>query len=370
MMHKTIVFTGGHHNSALVLAKHLKEHGFSILWFGHKYTMKGVSNISSEYQEVTKEGIKFIELHSGKIHKGNIIEVFKTIGAIIYCFLFFLKKRPNLIISFGGYLAVPPVIAGWCLRIPAIGHEQTTILGMANKLLLPFYHKLYTSWPISGLGSSKLKVVGLPVDIQVFQEFTVRELEKYFFEPKKPLLVVSGGKQGSHVINTTVEKALPKLLPLWNVYHQTGSNSQTQDFERMRAFRRQLPYKLRKSYLVTDYSKEFKRFLATATLVVGRSGAHTVYEVLMLGKKMVAIPLPFSYMNEQHNNAQLLEKLSLGVILPQEKLTAETLVEAVLKVTNLKPSGKKLPAFQKNIKHAAAAVMIEDIKELTKPSYV
>jgi UDP-N-acetylglucosamine:LPS N-acetylglucosamine transferase len=72
MNSKPIVFTGGHHNSALLVAKRLKSRGNKIIWLGHKYTMKGDCNISQEYKDVTGEGIEFIELKSGKIHKSEI----------------------------------------------------------------------------------------------------------------------------------------------------------------------------------------------------------------------------------------------------------------------------------------------------------
>ena len=61
VMSKKIVFTGGHHNSALVLAKLLAEKGHKIIWFGHSFAAKADRNFSQEYQEVTKAKIKFVK---------------------------------------------------------------------------------------------------------------------------------------------------------------------------------------------------------------------------------------------------------------------------------------------------------------------
>ena len=68
-MSKTIIFTGGHHNSALVVAQKLRTQGHKIIWVGHKFTMRGDKQISAEYQEVTGSGIPFYELKTGKFYR-------------------------------------------------------------------------------------------------------------------------------------------------------------------------------------------------------------------------------------------------------------------------------------------------------------
>ena len=66
---QTIVITGGHHNSALVLARRLRKKGLNIIWIGHRYSMWGDTALSAEYREVASEGIKFIELRAGKFYR-------------------------------------------------------------------------------------------------------------------------------------------------------------------------------------------------------------------------------------------------------------------------------------------------------------
>src|SRR3989338_6054382 len=98
-MKPTIVFTGGHHNSALVVALYLKTGKF--------------------YQQL------------------NPFTHLKTIFGFLQALFLLLMIRPKFIVSFGGYLSVPIVIAGWFLHIDSVSHEQTVVAGWANRAIAP-----------------------------------------------------------------------------------------------------------------------------------------------------------------------------------------------------------------------------------------
>src|SRR3989344_2858292 len=143
-MAKTILFTGGHHNSALVLALALAKQGHHLAWIGHKFTMRGNKALSAEYQEVTQAGLPFYELKAGKFyHKTNPMEFLKIALGFVQAFIYLLQIRPQLIVSFGGYLSVPVVICGWLLGIPSVTHEQTVTAGWANRAITPFVKQIF-----------------------------------------------------------------------------------------------------------------------------------------------------------------------------------------------------------------------------------
>ena len=81
---KTIIFTGGHHNSALLVAAALKKEGYRILWLGHRHTSSIDTNISQEYKDVIACDITFVDLKSGKMYRGNIWQFFKTVISFFY----------------------------------------------------------------------------------------------------------------------------------------------------------------------------------------------------------------------------------------------------------------------------------------------
>src|SRR3989344_6098515 len=147
-----ILFIGGHYNSTLATLDWLKEHSdFNFSWVGESKYSDG--SITPEYQEVTKRNIPFYDLKAGKLYRATnpkyffkvIYNLFLIPLGFITAFRILLKIKPNLIVSFGGYQAVPLVISGSLLGIKSITHEQTVVVGLANNILSFFVNKIYTS---------------------------------------------------------------------------------------------------------------------------------------------------------------------------------------------------------------------------------
>lgn len=337
---KTVFFTGGHHTSALILARDLKKLGHRIVWLGHKYTMKAITNPSLEWREVSEAGIEFINLKTGKIHKGGLREWFWLTLGFFQSLSLILKLKPALIVSFGGYLAVPVVLSGSLLGISSVTHEQTVGAGLANRFLKHFVKFVFITWPESGKYFPKEKtiLVGLPLRKEI-----LKPEKRVFFKNKKPMILVAGGKQGSHIINQAVAKILPQLLEKFNLLHQVGETSTFSDLKTLSKTRLNLPASLQSNYKVTAYlnSQQMGAALNQAECLICRSGAHTLYELLALGKRAVLIPLPFSYADEQRKNAQKLADLGLAIVIEQKDLTPERLLEAVGKQMKIKTGQRK-----------------------------
>lgn len=373
---KTIIFTGGHHNSALYIAKYFKKKGYNIIWFGHRFASLKNKNVSQEYLDVINNGIKFIDLKTAKIHNNNLFSYLKTLFSIFWCHSLLQVEKPQAIISFGGYLSVPPVIAAWFLRIPSFGHEQTVAIGRANSFLLKFYRKLFITWPNDKLEKNK-KVLrtGLPFPSSHFKIIKKTDLNQFlsknklsiFANTNKPLIVISGGKQGCHIINQIIEKNLEIVLDRYNLFHQTGNNSETNDYHRLLKKREVLGEDLQKSYILTPYFNHFTQIMSAADLVIGRSGAHTIYEILILQKKMIAIPLPETSSDEQLKNANLLKDIGLATVIPQQKLNSEYLFSEIEKSLHNNIDSAKIAKYinQNIIKNSSEIIVSEVEKYLT-----
>lgn len=356
MKDKRIIFTGGHHNSALIVAKKLRSQSASVYWFGHKYTMRGAKNVSAEYKEVAGADIPFYNLLTGKFHRAKLVDFLKLPIGFLQSLWLLIKIRPQLIISFGGYLAVPVVLAGWLLRIPSVTHEQTITAGKANRFLKHFVKKIFITFKSSRKYFPKEKTIltGLPLPEAIYRHPDPKGILRPRRPPglrmtelgkkKLPLLMITGGKQGSHVINKTIEEALPQLLGKYNLFHQVGETSFTRDLARLKEKREKLDSKYKKRYKVVGYinNELFVLVLKQADLVITRAGAHNIYKLLFLKKKAILIPLPFSFDQEQQKNAQVLEKIGLGLILPQRKLTGEKLLKLIDKVIKKKVDKKSI----------------------------
>lgn len=352
-----IVITGGHHSSGLAVVKKLKEKGVNnFLWLGHKYSMWGDKNVSAEYNEVKKAGIPFKELKAGKVYKTyHPLKLLRVPLGFLQAFWYLRQYQPDLIISFGGYLAVPVVLTGWLLRIPSVTHEQTTIVGLANRLIAKFAQKIFISWPQSQKYFDPRKVVltGLPLREEIF----TAKSDQFQFNNQQSVIYVTGGKQGSHIINEAIKLSLPQLLTKVNIIHQCGSSSLHNDFQTLMNLKKSLPTDLQEKYLVKDYyyQEEIGSVFATSGLVVSRAGAHTIYELAALAKPAIFIPIPWVSHNEQYKNARILVNVGMARILPEDQLNTDNLLKEVDYVlSNLPVLSQKALQAKKLIRFDAA----------------
>lgn len=346
-----IIVTGGHATPAIAVISELKKRGYTnFLWVGHKFNQQGNKEVSPEFKLVNELGIKFINLITGKITRkwslGNfipsLISIFLIFIGLLQSIFILIKNRPRIILSFGGYLAVPIVIIGWTLRIKIVTHEQTIVTGLANKVISKFADKVCISWESSKqfFPENKTVLTGNPIRIEVFKiedSEIIKDLD-----PNKPTIYITGGNQGAHEINRRIFDFLPNLLQECNIIHQTGNSTVTNDYQKAIDTKLTLgPLALR--YKPVDYvsSKEIGAVFNAADVVFARSGANTVSELLALGKVCILMPIPWASQDEQTKNAKILEETGLGFTVTQkDSLSAKQVYQTILLSLNQVKTGK------------------------------
>lgn len=356
-----VVICGGHHSSALVVAEKLRERGHRVFWFGHKYSMIGDENPSAEFLEVSQKGIPFVVIRAGKWQPRH--HFWQNFFRIPLGFWESIKKllevRPDLVVSFGGYIALPVAYSAAFLGILVFTHEQTIVVGLANKLIAKIARKVFITFENSAKYFSGEKVIltGLPLRDCLFEKG-----QKLFGNSKKTIYI-TGGKQGSHVINEAVFQILPELLKKFNVLHQCGSSTLFGDFERALKIKRDLGIR-GKNYRPKEYffEEEIGSVFSSADLVISRAGAHIIYELLVLRKPAILIPIPWSSRDEQLKNAQMLQSLGLAEILSQKDLETGMLEKTINDFVKTLPQRNKLTSFPKTRREATDLI----VKEIEK----
>jgi len=340
-----LVITGGHHTGALPVIKKLREScpDAQIYWFGHRFSAQGDKNPTLEFHEITALNIPFYSIHAGKFYKTkNLKRLAKIPFGFFQCLFLLIKLKPNAILSFGGYIAVPTVLAGWVLGIPSVTHEQTVVAGWANRLISRVVKKVLISWKESAkyFPKGKTILVGLPLREEINQ------VKSNSFEVNKdlPTIYVTAGKTGSHVLNEVVGKCLTNLLDHCNVIHQCGDNSVFCDFAKLSEIKAALG-KTNGRYFLQKFifNNEIGEVYSKCDLVVSRSGANTTAELLTLKKKCVLIPIPWVSHNEQHENAKILVDAGLGIVLPEKNLSPDTLTAEIDKALRSGKTGTRAP---------------------------
>ena len=255
------------------------------------------------------------------------------------------KLKPDIIVSFGAYTSVPVVVAGSLFRVPSITHEQTSTISLSTKINSFFVKKIALSFDdpkqLKKLPINKTIITGnlIRSDLSNNQSQKFGHLEKLLVT--KPLIYITGGSQGSLVINQNLIKILPEILKTHTIIHQTGQTTYQMVLNQTQKLAH-LP-----NYMITDYVtlEDIGWIFHHADIIISRSGANTCQEINIFNKKSILIPLPFTQQNEQELNALWLKKLhpDSTIIISQDSLTSKTLLQSIHKLVPLKTTGTVLP---------------------------
>lgn len=346
-----LLITGGHLSPALALIEELqktKKFGIDIIFVGRKYPFDKERTLSLEYKEINKKNLTFISIEAGRLTRtisvSSLISIVKIPLGFVQAFFIINKHRPDLIMSFGGYLALPIVFWGYVFRIPVFTHEQTIKPGLANRLISFFSKKIFVAFEEvkNNFPKNKTYVSGNPVKSSIFK------VEKKPFEIKKnrPVIYVTGGSLGSHSINLHIKKILEQLLEKFIIIHQVGETKEYHDFEDLILMKKDLSKEKQAQYFLVKhfFDDQIGYVYSVTDLVVGRSGANTFFELLALKKPALFIPLPWSSGREQQHHAEIFAKAGCGEIFHQIE-PSEKLLRLIYQMIG------KIDYYQNNFKH-------------------
>ncbi|MFH1896178.1 MAG: UDP-N-acetylglucosamine--N-acetylmuramyl-(pentapeptide) pyrophosphoryl-undecaprenol N-acetylglucosamine transferase [bacterium] len=371
-----LVVTGGHLTPALATINailRLKPEA-KVFFFGRKNSREGDTASSAEFDVISNLGIPFIQIITGRLQRKftryTLPSLAKIPIGVVQCLRNLIQIRPDIIVSFGGYVAVPVALAGWILRIPIVTHEQTLTIGLANKIISLVSNVVATTYNANGetRHASKTVVTGNPTIKHKHEQITNNPLHGKL-NSRLPTILITGGNQGSHAINSVVFESIDKLLTIANVIHQTGNSEVTMDYDTGLHIKQTLPIEQSHRYMIYDYINPnlMGMFYDKAELVISRAGANTITELLVYGKKAVLIPLN----NEQRTNAKHYTQFNLGTIIDQENLATETLIAIVKQWLETKPPqrdiSRALSTVGKN--KDAANTLAKLILKTTKTSF-
>lgn len=328
-----IAITGGHISPALAVIDALGKKE-DIIFLGRKNVFENDSALSYEYQEIVRRKIKFHEIKSGRLQRSLTLATLPSLSRVpkgLHAAYAVLKKeKPDILLSFGGYIGLAGSLSARMLGIPVVIHEQTLNVGLANKLSAKFAQKICISWPSSGKYFPKEKIVltGNPLR----QEF-INVLKKPPKKTLKPLIYVTGGSAGSHEINLIIERKLDEVLRDFTIVHQTGDATEFGDYARLTERKNKLPTELSSRYTLTKFTTatEAANYMHDAKIVISRSGINSVTEFIFLRKMACLVPLMHGQKGEQLANAHFLQEKGLGKIYKKGQDLVEVLHDLLVK---------------------------------------
>lgn len=345
-----------------------------VVYVGRKHPLEGDTAVSLEYETMQSLDIPFISVHPGRLQRKMTRYTLSAFGRVpkgLWEAFFILKKeKPDVVLSFGGYVAFPFAVAASLQKIPVVTHEQTLEAGATNKLIAKFATKVCTSFPTSAAFFPKEKVVltGDPLPLSK----PSKDIQLLTQKNKYPLITISGGSLGSHAINILVEPMIEKLLAKYRVFHITGDAKEYGDFDKLQKIKESLPYTFQERYILKKFvSPHDIRTLYTASdVVISRSGINSVLTLLLANTPSLLIPLTFSQRQEQQKNALLLESVGLGHVLDQKVLTSDELLKHIEEVLSHRSVYKNSQIHEMQQLHEHAAEHITTVVYDTQKRYL
>lgn len=318
--------TGGHLYPGIAIAREiLLEAGNEVLFVGTEQGIEG--------RVLPKEGLPVRFIPVGRLKGMGLGSVLKTVitlpQSLIRALGLLRQERPQAVVGVGGYASGPVALAAWFLRIPLVIVEPNSFAGLANRVLGRFAKNVFVCFPgkdRQGFFSASKKVLTGPLVRKGLDRGNrVRALAEFGLEPGRFTVLVMGGSGGAHAINMTMKEASTELrdVPDIQVLHQTGEK----DASGVKDGYRKAGLKA----VVLPYIHDMAGAYAAADLVVSRSGATTVAELAVLGKRAVLVPYPYAADNHQEYNARSLAERGGAEVIVQKDLAATGLAAAILK---------------------------------------
>ncbi len=239
------------------------------------------------------------------------------------------QLKPAVVVGFGGYPTVPPLLAARYCGIKSVLHEQNAVMGRANRFLAKGVQVIASGFPtLGGIGDDlrpKVRFTGNPVRPAV-----IEAARQPYPETSSGFLriLVTGGSQGARVFSDIVPEAvklLPKDLQARLILVQ---QARAEDEERVVAQYKALGVRAD----VAPFFADLPQKIAQSHLVIARAGASTVSELAFIGRPSVLVPFPHALDQDQAANAKQLAANGSAIILPQPDFTPQRLADELAKV--------------------------------------
>ena len=306
--------TGGHVIPALSVAKELKTKGYHVHWLG---SIKGIENDLVPDAGYTLHRISVTGLRGNGLLK-TLLAPLQIMRALWQTFKVYRQVKPVMALGMGGFASGPGGLMAYLLRVPLVIHEQNAIAGMTNSILSGMATYLLQAFEGTFIAKKKAKSVGNPVRQSIA---TLLEPEARLASHTDGLnVLVVGGSLGAVAINNVMIEAAALADNNIHVWHQTGKRN----YEAVKAgYQAAGVTNVKVSDFIADMAKAYE----WADVVVCRSGALTVSEMMAAGVASILIPFPFAVDDHQTANGQFLVNAGAAKLKPQSELNAQNLLE-------------------------------------------
>jgi len=305
--------TGGHIFPALAVSKEV-ENQWNIHWLGVNKRLDA-NFIPKKYN---------LRTLTIKTPRKNIFLFYQYVEILMSTFqiIRILKeKKITLVFTTGGYISAPTIVAAKLLRIPVIIHESNLIPGMVTKYFGFLCNYVFLGFKKTNyyLRNCKTIFTGTPLREQFYKS---NVLPGWVPKGKGPLLIVMGGSQGANAINQILYESLEFFMKKnFRIVHIIGGCNK--ELFHLKNF---------KNYVQKKFTNEIAALMQNCDLIISRSGAGIINELIETQKPSILIPYPYSKNNHQEKNAMILAEIGGSVLMNQSKISKEVFEETIERI--------------------------------------
>ena len=300
--------TAGHLLPGLAVAEELVKRGWKKEAIGFVGSARGIEVDMVPTAGYALRALSGRGLNGRRLSLQNFYNFLTILWGVLRGVVIVARHRPSIVLSLGGYAALPAAVGAIILRIPLVLAEQNLVASGVNRLLTRYAQ--VAAVPHFGTGLRNEVVTGNPIRELVIEADLLGRSSRVELQwpTDEPVVIIFGGSLGSRRINEAVWEAT-EISDLPMIYHVVGQR----DWQ-------MLPKNLPDSVRAIEYDEELPKAMAAADLIVCRPGGSTVAEIALLGVPAILVPLPHAPHNHQRRNAEWLVDSGLATVVNDEEL--------------------------------------------------
>ncbi len=313
-----------------------------------------VGTLSGEPEKILLRGysMQYKSIYSGKFRRyfdvRNIIDLFKIFIGFIQSLFIIFSFKPDVIVSAGGFVAVPLVWAGFTMSKKIHIHQQDVKISLSSILTMNTAYSISVAFEQSlrGLPKKKSHVTGNPFRKEILHGNKKQGIDFFGLEKETPTILCIGGGTGAQGLNTLIFNSIESLVEISQIIHVTGEGKSDNSVRHDRYHQYEF------------LQEEMKHAFAVADIIISRAGLSSLTELSILEKPVIIIPLPHSH---QEKNAKYYGQANAAIVLDQEKTSSEELTSNVSLILG---SETKRNELKNNIKRMMRRDASEKIAQL------
>ncbi len=353
--------SGGHFYPLIAVAEALRarpEREFALYYIGPT---------PHEAAELDRLSIRFIWCPAGKQRRYfsllNYLDVFKVAFGVFIAVIKLYVIYPDVIFSKGSFTSVPVVLAARFLRIPVVIHESDAIAGRANLLARSFAKAIGISYPEAAeyFPPDKTALTGIPLRAAILTP-PRDPFAELGISADRPLILATGGSLGAEYLNNLLLRALPEILPHYNVVHLVSKQQLEEARLTAKTLLTEVP-DLQNHYFLQGSvpGSVMAALLSAASLVISRSGSSSIHEIAYYGKPAILIPIPETVSRDQRSNAYAYARTGAAAVLEQGNLTVNLLTAEIKAIMGDQARYEAMAKAAKDFSLPAAATTVADL---------